>query len=281
MENVDKIVLKKVNGEMTIKEMTPALQEKINNDKGHLCGDKCAIKIFFGCPKVKDEHKKTIDKYDFITDGIQVIKNNEIDEFIVQKCTRFEEAPKKAKLTAEEKAHIRNQKRSMKTAYFDTSSIEKANIEQYMNEQRGKIKGISGNRPSEESMIKLINDQPNAEDLLRELSGIKKTKQEKIEEEKVQAERLLDKAIKELVSENSDKAYKRVKEKEADVLSKVRKLNHSSKLVKLIDNNLETKIKEREAKEEAHRIEIEKFKLVAQLKNEQETSSKHKVKIAK
>ena len=54
----------------------------------HLCWDVCPIKTCMECPKIKDRPMKSIDKYDFITDGFQTSEG--IGKLVVTKCKRLE-----------------------------------------------------------------------------------------------------------------------------------------------------------------------------------------------
>lgn len=86
-----------------------------------LCFD-CAN--FDKCKKVEDREKLTIDKYDFISDGAQVIdENDDIESFIVNNCRDFVRDEER-KYTGAKAIEMR---RDLKKDYFDTETIEEAN----------------------------------------------------------------------------------------------------------------------------------------------------------
>lgn len=186
MENIK---LQKTNGKITVSKIIskklkeePAVSMKVtqfpksekkgvthmcwgNRDGLGVCKHACALE----CQKVHDERKKSIDQYGFITDGYQTIKSNKkLDKFVVTGCKNYESSPNK-KLTAEDKARIKVAKRAIRTLYFGTETSEDADIEQYMQEARGKIHRVGKKRLSDDSMLAKISEKSDAEQLLEEL----------------------------------------------------------------------------------------------------------------
>lgn len=136
-----------------------------NRDGSGVCKHACALE----CQKVGDERKKSIDKYDFITDGYQTIKaNGKLDKFIVTGCKNYEASPEK-KLTAEDKARINAAKRAIRTLYFGTNSNDEALIKQYMQQVRGTITKAGKKKLPEDAIIAKIEVRDDAEQLFEEM----------------------------------------------------------------------------------------------------------------
>lgn len=73
------VIIKK-DGKTTYRK----LQDNVSDLGGnHLCSSCANMAI---CEKVKDIHKKRIDKYSFIDSGYQIVKNGIVDNFTVTKC---------------------------------------------------------------------------------------------------------------------------------------------------------------------------------------------------
>lgn len=82
-----KTILTKENGITRTEQATNKSVLAVRNEKQHLCGD---CKNFENCQKVADIDKLTIDKYDFITNGAQVIDDSgKVDHFLVSNCKDF------------------------------------------------------------------------------------------------------------------------------------------------------------------------------------------------
>ncbi len=66
------------------------LAEYFRRPSNSLCW-KCTNSYVTKCPKIADIEKQGIDKYTFITQGFQLIKDKKIDKFIITKCDNYEE----------------------------------------------------------------------------------------------------------------------------------------------------------------------------------------------
>ena len=106
-----KKALLKENGETKLVDYTKELR-KIMNDKEetHLCWEYCVNADVLDCQKVADNFKKTIDQYEFITDGIQTFdKYNQVELFKVLGCENYQSVDdiEKEKERGREKIYIR------------------------------------------------------------------------------------------------------------------------------------------------------------------------------
>lgn len=91
------------------------------------------------CPKVKDRIKSRIDSYDFITEGIQEIKENgEMKTFIVSKCDNYKQDEVRSTPT-ERLEKLKKLKESIKILYFGGEDIEEANQLQYQEYKNGNL----------------------------------------------------------------------------------------------------------------------------------------------
>lgn len=91
------------------------------------------------CPKVKDRIKSRIDSYDFITEGIQEIKENgEMKTFIVSKCDNYKQDEVRSTPT-ERLEKLKKLKESIKILYFGGEDIEEANRLQYQEYKHGNL----------------------------------------------------------------------------------------------------------------------------------------------
>ena len=119
-----KIVLQKENGEVKEFNYSELFEEVAST---HLCWNACANATPSKCKKVHDEVKQNIDEYDFITDGFQILdENNEIDRFHVSGCSNYEKEPRKKPLTADKVLYYNNMKRNIAMLYYDADSAEAA-----------------------------------------------------------------------------------------------------------------------------------------------------------
>ena len=111
------------NGTVDSKEFGKLLRDGIK----HLCSD-CANCNPALCQKVEDIEKNTIDKYDFISDGIQAYDGEGIMQyFFVSKCQNFEKDKERVRpKTKEELQRLRMLKESIKINYFGAENIEEA-----------------------------------------------------------------------------------------------------------------------------------------------------------
>lgn len=130
-----KIVLLKENGE--IKEVSYSeLFENVCSV--HLCWNECANATPLKCKKIYDKKKQTIDNYEFITDGFQIIKgNNKVDRFHVSGCNYYEKEPEKEKLTADLIQYYNDIKRNIAMLYYDTDTVEEADELQRLQIEKG------------------------------------------------------------------------------------------------------------------------------------------------
>lgn len=98
-DHLDKVICDKSG----IKKMSSRIMlnkiDKIHDDfigQYHLCWMNCKNATPNKCSKILDLPKLTIDKYDFITDGYQILDNNDIvDTFVVTKCKNYKREYKK------------------------------------------------------------------------------------------------------------------------------------------------------------------------------------------
>lgn len=101
----------------------------------HLCFN-CQNATATLCPKVKDRIKSRIDSYDFITEGIQEIKENgEMKTFIVSKCDNYKQDEVRSTPTE----RLEKLKESIKILYFGGEDIEEANRLQYQEYKHGNL----------------------------------------------------------------------------------------------------------------------------------------------
>lgn len=151
---MNNVILKKEKGIVTINEINPEKIKKIKEGY-HLCWDSCANAYTNKCPKIRDVRKKTIDAYDFITDGSQIIDSEgEVETFIVSECNRYEKT-QIIKKTQEELDRLQKIKEGLRMAYFDTLTVEDAYIVQYELEKRNLLTDIRGKRPRSYNYYKM------------------------------------------------------------------------------------------------------------------------------
>ncbi len=177
MKNVEekKFVVIKKAGRVVLKNIEPSLVEEVNDKcKLHLCAENCKNFGVFTCPKIGDRKKKTIDKYEFITDGHQVYTGKKkLEEFKVTGCTSYEKTEPK-KLTTEEKKHIAETRKNIMTAYFETETADEAQVEQYMQMIHGDLVGAEEKVVPDRVLLNKILKQNDAEALLEEVVDYKK-----------------------------------------------------------------------------------------------------------
>ena len=169
MEN---IVLKKKEGKVETMNLTKSITKELNNsDTIHLCWGTCRETFCkhastSECIKIADRCKKTIDQYEDITDGFQVLDgNSNVLQFVVTGCRKYEPSGEK-KLTFEEKEKIRSAKRSLRTLYFEATDVDEAYVTQYMGIIDGIITNVNGNILPEKSIMARIEKHKDAEQLL-------------------------------------------------------------------------------------------------------------------
>lgn len=118
----------------------------------HLCWEDCFNASADKCPKVRNKIKLSIDKYDFIQEGYQILnKKGEIDRFIVTKCDKYEKATPQA-MTQAQKERIKKIKDGLRIAYFDAETIEEAYVIQNDLIKKGQIKNPRGRRPDDQQV---------------------------------------------------------------------------------------------------------------------------------
>ena len=123
---MEKRIIKKVNG--VVEEMSFDLDEMDNSayKNEHLCWNHCENAIAGKCDKITDRRKKKIDRYDFITDGKQVVgPNNELIEFTVSGCKNYKEEPVK-KMSVAEASRLRKLKESLLIGFYDAIDLAEA-----------------------------------------------------------------------------------------------------------------------------------------------------------
>lgn len=92
----------------------------------HLCWENCKNCSPKICPKINDEVKQKIDKYDFITDGYQILnKDGKIDTFVVTNCKNYI-YKKERVLTPEEKRNAIKIKEGLEIMFFDATNLKEA-----------------------------------------------------------------------------------------------------------------------------------------------------------
>ncbi len=129
---MNNVVLTKVDGVVSV-ELADKENTQIFHDDTvkHLCWENCEFAYADKCPKVANKNKKTIDKYPFVTDGMQLLDDeNKVDRFIVTGCNKYKKTVP-IERTREELAYLKKVKEGLKMAYFDAGSIEEANVIQY------------------------------------------------------------------------------------------------------------------------------------------------------
>ena len=169
MEN---IVLKKKSGQIEVMNLTSSIVKELSNDDSlHLCWGNCRETFCkhacsSECEKIAHRRKRPIDEYEDITDGFQVLdKNRRVIKFVVTGCRKYEPAGEK-KLTLEEKEHIKDTKKSLRTLYFEASDIDEAYVTQYMGIVDGIITNVGGKMLPEKSIMDRIVRCKDAEQLL-------------------------------------------------------------------------------------------------------------------
>lgn len=135
--NMANVLLKKENGQVTEGKVSKQEYQHLTKNKcPHLCSD-CDNAYVAKCSKIRHVDKEKIGSYDYITDGYQVYdKNGELGAFIVSKCNNYVLEEKKND-TRKRIPEIIELRKSLKTLYFGTETIEEANIIQYELAQRG------------------------------------------------------------------------------------------------------------------------------------------------
>ena len=120
MEDLMGVMLEKKDGVTRTLEMSEEKGKELRESEDHLCW---TCSNYENCDKVKDEHKKTIDKYDFITDGVQLIdESGNVDTFFVEGCNTY----------IRDKANVRpgiegiQKRQKLMNHYFGTEDVKDA-----------------------------------------------------------------------------------------------------------------------------------------------------------
>ena len=112
--------------ELSSKILLTTIDELYDSKQLHLCWKNCKNARTDCCEKIEDLPKRTIDNYDFIIDGYQIIDGSgEIDTFVVSKCSNYELQHQK-KLNVQERRKLKELKANIFMEYFDAESIEEA-----------------------------------------------------------------------------------------------------------------------------------------------------------
>ena len=95
----------------------------------HLCNSKmciCKNATALNCPKIAEFNKKNIGKFDFITDGYQVLSDNKDEEcFIVTGCKNYvEQKDFQTKISAERYRRIVDGRINLLLGYYGVDTIE-------------------------------------------------------------------------------------------------------------------------------------------------------------
>ena len=135
MENEIKkyYVIKKKDGEFKLYKIDSKVAESrefsnlLHSKLKHLCPN-CDNCYADDCSKVSDSKKNSICKYEYITDGLQVIDDtNDTLFFYVTTCKNYKVDKDRYKPTTKEELYELNRKKeSIKIAYFDAETVEEA-----------------------------------------------------------------------------------------------------------------------------------------------------------
>lgn len=103
VEMLDNVALKKVDGKTEHVPVSSLTEEEIGEKVCHKCWQHCECAKANECDKIYDQYKKTIDEYEFITDGIQIYDNEgRLEKFIVTNCKNYK-AKEKLKVSSSER----------------------------------------------------------------------------------------------------------------------------------------------------------------------------------
>ena len=130
------ILEKNLDGEI-IEHDNKFIDKIETDDNTHLCWD-CANGYPSKCQKIADLRKGTIDLYDFIKRGYQIIEDDEVTKFTVLLCENFKIVKKRS--TDEQLAAITEMRKAMDnilTYYYDTETVEEALSERSIRRANG------------------------------------------------------------------------------------------------------------------------------------------------
>lgn len=88
----------------------------------HLCWS-CSNGYPSKCEKIANIVKGTIDTYDFIKSGYQIIRDNDIERFIVTSCLNYEKAIDQPNCSGQE---FREEVGKLFTNYYGTNTVDEA-----------------------------------------------------------------------------------------------------------------------------------------------------------
>lgn len=120
------LIEKKSNGEIIKHSNDEFASEVERNNRTHLCWD-CANGYPSKCPKIADLEKGTLEIYNFVKKGYQLIEDDYVYKFIVTDCENFEKPEQKSQ---DEQIFA---KKEMKKAvnelimtFYETNTVEEA-----------------------------------------------------------------------------------------------------------------------------------------------------------
>ena len=134
------VILEKKDGIVKNLEFDPEIINKYTNSRAddidpkkrsnvHLCIS-CQNCYVGKCIKVADRFKKPIDQYDFITEGVQHIRENGLsEEFVIIGCNNYKRDEER-KLTSEEKRRAKKIRTALRLDYFNSNSMQEALLTQ-------------------------------------------------------------------------------------------------------------------------------------------------------
>ena len=123
---MNNIILKEIRNGNEIIELTDidSIENELNLKKGdtHLCWD-CKNGHPDKCSKIADLQKGSIESYEFIKDGFQLVQDGIVDKFIITRCQNFECCDNNKTAMTPEFIDATN---SLMLYYYDVESVEEA-----------------------------------------------------------------------------------------------------------------------------------------------------------
>lgn len=161
------VMLEKKSGKIKNLKVTKELLERFENSRGvektHLCVD-CQNCIPSKCVKVNNRIKKTLDDYDFITDGLQNFEDDgKVYGFLVTGCKNFKKDEQK-QLTKEEKRRAKKIRRSLRLDYFESGSLNEAILTQAELQEKGLLE-VNGAGEKEKKILAAAKERKAKEDI--------------------------------------------------------------------------------------------------------------------
>lgn len=129
-------------------EVTETFTDEVKEDikKIHLCANNCANCYADKCAKVEDVDFKSIEEYDFINSGVQVVDENKtVGRFIVSDCDNYKYTEKK-QITKEDRRKARRLRESLRLYFFDVASIDESYKIQSDLINRGELKDVNAKK---------------------------------------------------------------------------------------------------------------------------------------